>query len=540
MKNVNPSARISPRGAAGPAILIAMFALSVLIRIPYLGKPMDSDLDRLPCNILRPLQSWYADGALKYGFCPVMNYPGRADKNINNHGGPLKDEKGNYYYTSFPPFTYIAPYAMFKLFSIYPDALPLRIFNLFFHFLCCLLIYLIIRILTDGHCAGRINAAPLIGAALYAFSPTLLKFHGEYYDYSVFVQPLYLLGIYAFLKLISGGYKKRHYFYLGLTNFLMVYTEWLGSLYALSVSLYALALVRRREMRIVLLMIIATSMASLSLTILQYSSINGLKQLSSHLTDRFVFRTGLAQEADGDLHYWNLRSWKLIASYYKDAYMPFLSVMCLFGIAACVMKALAGGIEKSCKATPLNDTAGSTVLYLCAAPVILHHLILFNETCVHPWTVIKTGGGIAILTALIYQKILDNVSVLSPEPGRGLNVKVGETLCIILIGASVFWSVFNYITDSGRTRYSNYEKTGREIARRARDTDVLFVKLPLPFENPMQQLVYHAHRNMAAWRGEEAGLELLKLNGSERGIAFTLNQRQDEILRTDYISQNHR
>ncbi|MBL6875556.1 MAG: hypothetical protein ISR01_02090, partial [Chitinophagales bacterium] len=65
-------------------IILGIFLLSVLVRIPNINRPLSKHHEFVTAVSLRVLDIWSTEGAMKYGFNPVMNYPGEANKNINN------------------------------------------------------------------------------------------------------------------------------------------------------------------------------------------------------------------------------------------------------------------------------------------------------------------------------------------------------------------------------------------------------------------------------------------------------------------------
>jgi hypothetical protein len=158
-------------------MVLALFGLSLWVRLPLFERPLGtSGSEWLTANVVRFLQIWSQEGAIKNRFCFNSNYPNPADKNIQNHSHDAyyKDRNGNYYYVSYPPFALIAPYAAFKLFGIYPDVIPLRIFGLFVHFLTALFVFLIADLLTRRRPSPPVNVAAILAFAFYVFSPGLI------------------------------------------------------------------------------------------------------------------------------------------------------------------------------------------------------------------------------------------------------------------------------------------------------------------------------------------------------------------------------
>ena len=127
------------------AILLLLFGVSILVRLPYLNRPLGMHHEWLTAQTLVIHSVWYQRGIASCGFNPIVTFALPADKNIFTPMGKIASPSGDYYYTSQPPFGYILPYLVLTSLGIRPDVLPLEIFNLFVHFACIVLVFLIIR-----------------------------------------------------------------------------------------------------------------------------------------------------------------------------------------------------------------------------------------------------------------------------------------------------------------------------------------------------------------------------------------------------------
>ena len=117
-------------------IMLLIFSISVLIRLPSLNRPLSKHHEFVTAISLRVLQIWDKEGGAKYNYVPVMNYGGEANKHINNHASTVEygveDAEGNYYYLSHPPLAYMAPYFVFKVLNIKPTVFSLQAFQFLF------------------------------------------------------------------------------------------------------------------------------------------------------------------------------------------------------------------------------------------------------------------------------------------------------------------------------------------------------------------------------------------------------------------------
>ncbi|MEI7998613.1 MAG: hypothetical protein WCH62_03810, partial [Candidatus Omnitrophota bacterium] len=374
-------------------IVISAFILSVVIRLPYIYQ-----VDWLSSHALRTQQIWYENGAVANKFLPIVTYQNNSDRNINNQGHEI-DKKGDYYYISYPPFSYIFSYLMFRFFNIYPNILFLQILNMVIHLFCCLFVYWIIGVITRKDYVRKMNMSALVGMGVYLFSPATLLFHSQTYFADILVQLFFLMGTFIFLRIIKDGFSRRDCVGLGLVCFLMIYTEWLGVFFAFAVGLYLLFNLKRSGMKTVLLTVTLSSIASLILIVGQYCLINGSKNLVIAMFKTYQLRNGLTSASEYNFTFWNIDSWRNLVIFYRDGYLPFLILFIFFLFNSYILKVFRKiGI----------DNLEKTTLYLCVVPVLLHHLFLFNHYVVHSFSVVKDGVILSLLTAFFYRRIICN------------------------------------------------------------------------------------------------------------------------------------
>ena len=136
--------------------MLFVFCLSVAIRIPNINRPLSKHHEFATGISLRVITILGDEGLRKYNFNPVMNFPGRYNKFMNNHAsttGGIKDAEGNYYYISHPPCAYILPHWVHKIIHIKPSVLSLQLINLFINLISAIFMYFIICLLfrESGH-----------------------------------------------------------------------------------------------------------------------------------------------------------------------------------------------------------------------------------------------------------------------------------------------------------------------------------------------------------------------------------------------------
>lgn len=495
-------------------LLLSLFGASLLVRLPLLNRPLSRHHEWSTTSTLIHQQVWHETGGSKYRFCPRLNFNNPADKHVNNDGN-LEDPFGNFYYVSFPPFATIFPYAVFQLFHIVPDVLPLQLFNLFFHFVSCFFIFRIILLLTRRNTETAFPIAALLGFCVYLFSPMTLWYQCNVYYVDMFLQPIFILGVYLFLKWETSPLQRGIYCLgLGVVIFFMTYTEWMGLFFAFSVFLYGLSRFREKGMKSLLATAVLSSFSALLLTLWQYSWISGFIPLAKLLLGRLLYRSGLAENTGSHLHVWSGHSWMRVAFHYVTGYLPVL--LCLLAMAVIYFVLRSKREEREKLGWHRLEIL---TLSICLSPVLLHHLIFFNYTSVHEFAVLKTSVFISILTALLYDKL-----------SLALQVRRLQLFLILMGGASIL----QYALINGRGTLP-YKKLGEEIKREAKKEETVFIQGNHFWIFP--QVVFYAHRNLALWDGESKARSLLQKNGAERGVVLILNSENNEIIGKTYIER---
>ena len=490
--------------------LFAIFGVSLLIRLPVLNKPLSHPREWLTATVLRHLEIWNEEGLAATHFAPITTYPGAANRNINNEASEHKDAVGNYYYTSFPPLAYYVPYFTFKLMHITLGVLPIQIFSLVLHFISGLLVYLSVRLLLNSRESSSVPA--LIAFAIYVFSPLTLWLQANVYMSDIFAEIIFIAGIYLLLRWAKLGGSGRFALIIGTFTFFFVYSDWLGVLFAASIALYAV--IQRTQPSSWSLGIAASlgTAAALALTLWQYSQINGLHSFLFSLTHRFALRSGIGHQLDLNLHIWRLLGWLLILTYYALAHGADILLLILW--AALLRKEGAINLPRDIK---LPFFFGAVM------PVLLHHLILFNYTAAHEFSVLKAAPAIAILAGLLSSKLWQNPFLVR---GRSrLVLFTSLALCFAVC-------VWQYWLLTGPS-FPGCKTIGDFIAQNARPDEIVFAEYLLPStasDRPLPQIVYYAHRNIAVWQDQVHARQLSQENGVPKIVVFTINPAETQVI----------
>ena len=125
------------------SLLIFIFLVSILIRLPFFNKPVRSG-NFSQIITLTTLENWETQGLKACHFCPVLTWNNPADKFISFYKR-VEDQKGNNYFVSFPPFAFLFAYFVFKIIHLTLNQLMLEILALMLHFISAFFIFQIIQ-----------------------------------------------------------------------------------------------------------------------------------------------------------------------------------------------------------------------------------------------------------------------------------------------------------------------------------------------------------------------------------------------------------
>src|ERR1044071_5028 len=118
-------------------LILILFSLSVIVRLDNLKAPMGRHHEWLTGHVLTTLSIFEKNGMAEHYYSPVFTFPETAERALLNKQ-EFKDKNNYDYYTSYPPFCFIFPYLIFKLFHLKVSLLGIRIIGLGIHFICAL------------------------------------------------------------------------------------------------------------------------------------------------------------------------------------------------------------------------------------------------------------------------------------------------------------------------------------------------------------------------------------------------------------------
>ncbi len=502
----------------GICIVVTLFSLS--FRWESIVTPRAFDYEWHTSTVLRHLEIWYEDGGFTHHFVPAVTYSGAANKHINNHSSievgrmGYSDGAGNYYYVSYPPFAYLAPYALFAATGIEPNIVGLRLFNILVQIATAgLLLFLLYR-MTKNPYVG------LIGYCLYLFTGISLYMHTVNYMSDMFVQVLFVLAGLLFYEIVTakGQEQTGKYIALGATLALAVYSEWIGLFMCAAVFFFAVARTRERYARPFLLMSMSIPVVVLAVTVLQYASVADLGSFFSVMTDRYLHGYVPADTAEGSVPH-------LLAALGKNYlkwFSPLLTSLFLF------VGLLWIGGRKADRESVMSLRFAVPVLYFFTLPVLLHHVVFLDWSAfeIHFYSVLKTVPLFCVLIPLLLYKLW-----LLETPRQLLIRVIAACLFFVVIAGSLTIYAMDLRSRFTADRFE-YCNMGEAIRDRTAPDEVAFLAPvdPERFNDIISSVVILcAHRNVALYEDREQASELMRKNGTTKGVLFMIDHRKNVI-----------
>jgi hypothetical protein len=482
-------------------ILLLVFLLSVIVRLPQLGRPLSKHHEFCTAVSLRILQIWYDNGIEKYNYNPVMTYNNPADKFINNEAnasGGMHDADGNYYYVSHPPFAYYFPYFIFKVLHVRPDVLPLQILNMLLGFLTAVFVYFTVCLLSFNRARSYLHFPSFIAYSVYLFMPATLWFQGNVYMSDMFVHLPFVIGVYIVLKMILRRkfYVPKYIFFYVLILFIMIYTSWLGVFYAFGVLVYSLLHARDiRGFRVLMLSTIVVTFFTLRLITYQYSQINGLEAYIHEVVNRYLLRGSVGEMHHGFMHF--LFSYFIL---FKDLIYNYLvNYLAIYLLIAGFARI---AITKA-KLKIVFSENGYRFIWLSVLPVVLMHLVFMHYSS-QDFTVLYASLFFSVLIGILYDKMKKS-GVFSDRAHNGF--------VLLTIVAMLGQFYLTNLPGSHSLKGVDYDldKKMGEIIKKECPKDAVAVM----FEKPSPQLVFYAGRN------------ILFVKSVEEAYLFRHKRRQD-------------
>jgi hypothetical protein len=458
-------------------ILSLIFALSVVVRLPLLNRPLSKHHEFNAAMALNVCNSWQLNGGPgATHLVPLINYGNPGD----NYYAPHRYVKdGRVHYLSFGPMQFLLPYYTAKLFAVSPTPLLLQITGLLLHFICVLLFYAIVLLLLRHH--PKVKSIALLSGIFFCYMPGALWFFGNGYVHEAVVLPFVLGIVYTYLRYTTlGGNKWLLLLILLITG--GVYTDWLTLFITASLAAHSFfSYYRQQKKRYFItagITIAATTLLALASLLWLYGSYFG----TSALTAYFSGATASRQFGGGDAHY---RFPGILIFYGKHLLTTGLPV---------VLPALAALFFIRLK--KLWKTPYSILIFLLAGTTA-YFLLFAQFSAEHEYSVIKFSYFTAFAAAWVLVRIFTQKQLV--------------IITTILLAGSLV--VFYYINRPGNTArnndaYNTEAAWGQEIATQTKGDEVLI--MDLHSENTAA-VMYYAKRNIFYFPSTQEALDYLQI-----------------------------
>jgi hypothetical protein len=512
---------ISWQSAVVIAIILAIYAASIGFRLPYLPHPMGLHHEEGTARTLVHSLSWWEEGPSTGGFIMSRTLSNPGDKFLS--AGAAAD--GNIYYYSFPPGHPLLAFLMHRAIGYVPTVTSVRVLNLILGFLSAGMIYLIVRELLKRLPDLWSRFAGLIAFTAYVFTPVGLWYHSNAYTSASAVQPFFIAALlaatYAYRPDVRRSWVAPAA--LGTAVFLMSYTEWLGVAFA---AVIAVVWLFRREDATLRRLAAAGALgagASLALTVVQYSLSMGMSEMIEHVINRYAIRSGLSTSGGGGFTFWRVESWERIAFQYARS-VGYLAL--LAGVLWVWDRLVGRGKARSFRS---GDAPVSVILLLSIAPVLLHHVVLFDHTAIHDFDMLKWSAFLSLAIGVLVGRLLARYSTKEPPVALWRPAVAVVVLMVLVIGGSLYaFDLFN------KTERPEPVRLGAAIAEAAEPDEVIFISSGT-YLTPAT-ITYYAGRNYAGWPADPPTTsETLSRGGMERTGVVILVDDYLNVIRIGYV-----
>ncbi|TWI56478.1 hypothetical protein IQ22_00927 [Pseudomonas duriflava] len=372
-------------GLLGVAVLLVA---SLLFRLPDFEKVTGSQNLEASYHVLITINALNESGVQNHWLLPTISLGNELDKNIA-WGATIPTRTGDYVYTSFTPYGFLAPYLALKAFGQDISLESLALFNVA---LSGLIAFMLFGFLFDilrfnGLRAWPAAAGALLGSVIALFSREALLSHGVIYWVHSFYQLVLLSSLFVLFKYLSAtdSRSRTHYAWaLCALVFFGALTEWTGYFFNFGVfCILWLNTLKIEGSRLLAKKVFIATFLSGVITILHYSLAAGLLPTLKAFARRFLARSASAGSNPLDL----LQGYILSYGYF---------------IAAL---ALAGAMliwAKKHQATHSRAQAVTWVILIAAAVPLLENVIMLQHATQFSFDRLKFIFPAALILALSF------------------------------------------------------------------------------------------------------------------------------------------
>lgn len=485
----------TPNKLCRPLIgLIVIMLLSVVVRAPDIGKPMQ--LEQPLANSLIGLDLLWNEGFWTHKGGMPRTFPGETNRFIRNLGMTAFNADGLGYYLTFPPLAIHVAYGLHRLFNTPPTVGSVQTMATSFHLLGTAAFFALM--------CGLFKDRPQRYALAWwaslpvAFSAVALWYFGHLYSPDFFWPHLFVLSLLTLYFLVQRIERHQRGGWLWAcwicSVFAVTYTDNHGAVYAAVAGCWGLYYMRHQRVYGLIFIAAGTgSLLAVTLMYCQYSSIMGAplhRLLAGAATNRTMGDAG--------------RSWTVILTHHIRALWPFL--LALIGLLPGYLRS-----DRIRSGQP-------AIWHISLLLVIVHHLIFMQWTIVHDLSALK-----AVYPAGIALGALAGTSFMFRSPSEARRCWGAGLLAASLI----MLSLMHYRTDYARaTARDKNVRIAADIAAVSNDHEVLFYIAP---GYVLPQTLYYLRRNIQKVDSIEEAKEWLQTHQREQGRILFFDEERELI-----------
>ena len=482
-------------------VLCAVFSISVLIRFNQIT-PVVKSHEQTYILTLQTSEIWREAGLLNCHLTPMWTYNNPGDKYIAYYKR-LEDQKGNNYYVSFPPLSFLVAHLALYPFNIESGKLVLQILNILLHFISAYFIYLIICSLYNQK-QRKFFFPAFISFVVYSFLPVMLFFHTDIFFPEMIGQVLWIISIYFVLKYKENiGFKSGTYIFIVL--FLFLYAEWIAVFFVFTIFLY-LFISKSLKINKSLFIIASAALFSAGLILfIQYSSITGINEMLHSMGIRYLERSGFfgPRYSSMGVHILSFDSLKLFALNLNKA-------LTVIGYIIIVLFFILFFRKKY----RLNINS-KFVLVLSFLPVLIHWIVFFNANAIHLLLMARIAVPLCILVGISsYTLLYDKQNILLK--------KLFPLFLIVFLfySAIVYQKKFTF-----NEKFPELKKVAETIKETVKPNQSVFINCDVNIPEPEKYLTFISKRNIVnVYDEKQAEKYMIKKGKKGDIIVFEINK----------------
>ena len=185
--------------------IVALFAISAALRWSWRSDPIVANIEA-SYHVLLTVEAMNQTPVSVHRFLPIVTLGRQFDRDVR-FGASVRGPQGIYYYTSFAPLGFVAPWAFFHVTGLTPSVEHLLLFNLCIHLAATLLFALLIREIVNAFAVERTTEAwvVMMTAATYLFTFEALYSHGVIYWHHSLFQVVWLIQLLAAMRVFRAA-----------------------------------------------------------------------------------------------------------------------------------------------------------------------------------------------------------------------------------------------------------------------------------------------------------------------------------------------